>query len=186
MGVGRGKGEACAFAKALARQDGATWRTKEPENLGSTRGGLFKRMEPTAAMNMQMTQIKFLGVIFLVMALPMMAADSAKLALPSRSQVEWQNAGIGIFVHWAPNVYQGTEGDDLSTPRASINPDRFDAHKIAAAAKSANAGYLIFVAKHVGGYCAWQTDTTDYSLKTSPWKNGRGDMVGELAKLEYD
>lgn len=57
-------------------------------------------------------KIKFLGVIFLAMARPMMAADSAKLAVPSRAQVEWQNAGIGIFVHWAPNVYQGTEGDE--------------------------------------------------------------------------
>ena len=40
---------------------------------------------------------------------------------------------------------------------------------------------MIFVAKHSGGYCAWQTDTTDYSLKTSPWKDGKGDMVGDLA-----
>ena len=50
------------------------------------------------------------------------------------------------------------------------------------AVKAANAGYMIFVAKHVGGYCAWQTKTTDYSLKTSPWKQGQGDMLAELAK----
>ncbi len=100
---------------------------------------------------------------------------------PSRSQAEWLDAGIGIFVHWAPNVYQGTEGDNLSTPREKIDPDRFDAASIVAAAKSAKAGYLIFVAKHVGGYCAWQTETTDYCLKTSPWKNGKGDMVADLA-----
>jgi alpha-L-fucosidase len=34
----------------------------------------------------------------------------------------------------------------------------------------------------VGGYCAWQTRTTDYSLKTSPWKQGKGDILAELAK----
>ncbi len=104
------------------------------------------------------------------------------LPLPTPAQADWLDAKIGIFAHWAPNVYQGTEGDNLSTPRNQINPDRFDADQIARAAKSANAGYVIFVAKHVGGYCAWQTDTTDYSLKTSPWKNGAGDMVGDLAK----
>jgi alpha-L-fucosidase len=114
---------------------------------------------------------------------PMEAADAPpRLALPTASQAEWLDAGIGIFVHWAPNVYQGTEGDNLSTPREQINPDHFDAGRIVQAAKSANAGYLIFVAKHVGGYCAWQTATTDYSLKTSPWKGGHGDMVGELAQ----
>ena len=108
------------------------------------------------------------------------------LPVPSPAQAEWLDAGVGIFVHWAPNVYQGTEGDNLSTPRDRINPDRFDAAKIVQAAKSARAGYLIFVAKHAGGYCAWQTDTTDYSIKTSPWKNGRGDLVGDLAQACHE
>ncbi len=111
-----------------------------------------------------------------------LSAKAADIALPTPEQAEWLDAGIGIFVHWAPNVYQGTEGDNLSTPANQINPDRFEANAIVRAAKSANAGYLIFVAKHIGGYCAWQTDTTDYSLKASPWKHGRGDMVGELAR----
>ena len=115
-------------------------------------------------------------------ALATQAADQPRLPLPTPEQAEWLNAQIGIFIHWAPNVYQGGEGDNLSTPRDQINPDRFDAARIVRAAKSAGAGYIIFVAKHVGGYCAWQTDTTDYSLKTSPWKNGQGDMVGDLAQ----
>jgi len=110
------------------------------------------------------------------------AAAQPELPLPTRSQAEWLDAGIGIFMHWAPNVYQGSEGDNLSTAREKINPDRFDAAKIAQAIKAAHAGYVIFVAKHVGGYCAWQTETTDYSLKTSPWRGGTGDMVGDLAK----
>ena len=93
-----------------------------------------------------------------------LSAAPPQLPLPSPAQADWLDAGIGIFVHWLPNVYQGGEGDNLSTPREKINPDRFDAGKIVAASKSANAGYLIFVAKHVGGYCAWQTGTTDYSF----------------------
>jgi alpha-L-fucosidase len=111
------------------------------------------------------------------------AADStAGLPLPTPQQVAWHEVGVGLFFHWAPNVYQGGEGDNLSTPRDKINPDRFDAGQWVQAVKAANAGYLIFVAKHVGGYCAWQTKTTDYSLKTSPWKQGQGDMLAELAK----
>ena len=87
-----------------------------------------------------------------------------------------------MFFHWAPNVYQGGESDNLSTPREKINPDRFNADRWVDVAKAAHARYIIFVAKHVGGYCCWQTKTTDYSLTTSPWKAGKGDMVGELAK----
>ncbi len=110
------------------------------------------------------------------------AESAADLPLPTPQQVAWHEAGVGLFFHWAPNVYQGGEGDNLSTPRDKINPDRFDADQWVQAVKAANAGYMIFVAKHVGGYCAWQTKTTDYSLKTSPWKQGQGDMLAELAK----
>ena len=110
------------------------------------------------------------------------AESTANLPVPSPQQIAWHEAGVGLFFHWAPNVYQGTEGDNLSTPREKINPDRFDAGQWVRAVKAANAGYMIFVAKHVGGYCAWQTRTTDYSLKTSPWKQGQGDMLAELAK----
>jgi alpha-L-fucosidase len=125
--------------------------------------------------------MKLLLAAILAISSTALAAAQPTLPRPSPEQAEWLDAGVGIFVHWAPNVYQGSEGDDLSTPSDKINPDKFDATKIAAAAKSAGAGYLIFVAKHGGGYCAWQTDTTDYSLKTSPWKSGRGDMVADLA-----
>ncbi len=115
-------------------------------------------------------------------SLAAIASAQPRLPLPTRSQAEWLDAGIGVFVHWSPSVYQGTQGDNLSTPANRIDPDRFDAAKIVRAAKSAGAGYLIFVAKHIGGYCAWQTDTTDYSLRTSPWRHGKGDMVGDLAE----
>ncbi|MGA2863719.1 MAG: alpha-L-fucosidase [Verrucomicrobiota bacterium] len=104
------------------------------------------------------------------------------LPVPTPQQVAWHEAGVGLFFHWAPNVYQGGEGDNRSTPRDQINPDRFSADQWVEAVKAANAGYMIFVAKHVGGYCAWQTKTTDYSLRTSHWKQGRGNMLAELAK----
>ncbi|MFZ1936684.1 MAG: alpha-L-fucosidase [Thermoguttaceae bacterium] len=101
---------------------------------------------------------------------------------PTSAQRKWQDMAFGMFFHWAPNVYQGGESDNLSTPREKINPDRFNADRWVDVAKAAHARYIIFVAKHVGGYCCWQTKTTDYSLTTSPWKAGKGDMVGELAK----
>jgi len=125
----------------------------------------------------------FLPLSFCALAFATRAGESpSPLPVPTPQQVAWHEAGVGLFFHWAPNVYQGTEGDNRSTPRDKINPDRFDAHQWVQAVKAANAGYMIFVAKHVGGYCAWQTRTTDYSLKTSPWKQGHGDMLAELAR----
>ena len=81
------------------------------------------------------------------------AGDPARPAgppVPTPEQVAWHEAGIGLFFHWAPNVYQGGEGDNLSTPRDRINPDRFDPQEWVEAVKAATGGYMIFVAKHVG------------------------------------
>jgi alpha-L-fucosidase len=125
--------------------------------------------------------------VLMVSSLSIGAAEPAiNIPLPTPEQVIWQEAGVGLFFHWAPNVYQGTEGDNRSTPRDQINPDHFQASQWVEAVKAANAGYMIFVAKHVGGYCTWQTATTDYSLKTSPWKQGQGDMLAELARACRD
>ncbi len=120
--------------------------------------------------------------VFALLMLPLaLLARAADVPLPTPQQIAWHEAGVGLFFHWAPNVYQGGEGDNLSTPRDRINPDRFDATQWVRAIKAANAGYLIFVAKHGGGYCAWQTRSTDYSLATSPWRQGKGDMLGDLS-----
>jgi len=42
--------------------------------------------------------------------------------------------------------------------------------------------YIVFVAKHVGGFCMWQTETTDYSMKSIPWRGGKGDVLADLAR----
>ncbi len=68
------------------------------------------------------------------------AEPAANIPVPTSQQVAWHEAGVGLFFHWAPNVYQGTEGDNRSTPRDQINPDRFNASQWVEAVKAANAG----------------------------------------------
>ncbi len=105
-----------------------------------------------------------------------------KPALPSPQQVQWQNMERTMFVHFAPNTWQGTELDNRSTPLARINPSKLDVNQWIDAAESFGAQMIIFVAKHVGGFCMWQTESTDYSIKNTPYKNGKGDVLDELAQ----
>ena len=123
---------------------------------------------------------KLLGVAVAACAVASVAL-SAGTPLPTEKQVEWSDAAVGVFVHWSPQVYQRGELDNNSTPLSQINPDLFDARAVVAAAKSIDAGYLVFVTKHLGGFCLWPTDTTPYSIKNTPYKGGKGDMVGEMA-----
>lgn len=112
--------------------------------------------------------------------LPQVELAGRSAAFPSADQLAWQDLEIGMFVHFAPNTFQDKEGDDLSTPLSAINPD-IDTDNWAECAVNLGARYIVFVAKHAGGFCMWQTKTTKYSIANTPWKGGNGDVLGDLA-----
>jgi alpha-L-fucosidase len=107
---------------------------------------------------------------------------SAKLAAPTADQAAWQDLEIGMFVHIAPNTWQEKEYDDLSTPLSAINPAQLDTDQWADCARSLGARYIVAVAKHAGGFCMWQTETTDYGIRNTPWRGGKGDVMADLSR----
>ena len=104
-----------------------------------------------------------------------------RLALPTPDQIAWQDLEVGMFAHFAPNTWQDKESDDLSTPLSAINPAKLDTDQWARTALSLGAKYIVFVAKHQGGFCSWQTQTTEYSIRNTPWRGGKGDIVADIA-----
>lgn len=111
----------------------------------------------------------------------LLSLRSSAPARPTPQQVAWQRMEMGMFVHFAPNTWQGQEYDDRSTPLSRINPSQLDTDQWVQVARDVGARYIVLVAKHVGGFCLWQTDTSDYSIKSTPWKGGKGDIVADLA-----
>ncbi len=107
--------------------------------------------------------------------------ETVRLATPSTSQLAWQDLEIGMFIHFAPNTWQNSQCDNLSTPLAAIAPDRLSVAQWVDVAEAMCARYIIFVAKHVGGFCMWPTTTTSYNIAQTPWRGGGGDVCGELA-----
>ncbi|MEX2564591.1 MAG: alpha-L-fucosidase, partial [Cyclobacteriaceae bacterium] len=85
------------------------------------------------------------------------------------------------FVHFGPASY--IQSDMMAVPAADIfNPSKLDAEQWVKAAQSFGAKHIVLTAKHHNGYCLWPTKTTDYSVKSSPWKDGKGDVVAEFVK----
>lgn len=103
-------------------------------------------------------------------------------AIPSPEQAAWQDLELGMFIHFAPNTWNNKEYDDLTVPLNQINPARLDTDQWVQVAESMGARYIVFVAKHVGGFCWWPTVTTDYSVKSIPWRNGQGDVMRDLSE----
>ncbi len=128
------------------------------------------------------TRRRFLGSSLAVAAAAQMPAFAAgpQLALPTADQLAWQDLEVGMFIHFAPNTWQDKEGDNLSTPLSAINP-QIDTDNWAQCAVNLGARYIVFVAKHIGGFCMWQTQTTTYSIAHTPWKNGKGDVLEDLS-----
>jgi alpha-L-fucosidase len=119
----------------------------------------------------------------LLSAGPQAAPDPASaLARPSAVQLEWADLELGMFVHLAPQTWQDRESDDLSTSPAEIDPALLDTEQWADVAASMGARYVVFVAKHEGGFCWWPTDTTDFGVKSSPWRGGKGDVLADLSR----
>lgn len=122
-----------------------------------------------------------LAVLLPTIGLSLGASRPNQTARPSPQQRAWQDLGVGMFIHFAPNTWQDKEYDDLSTPMSAINPVRLDTDQWVDTADKMGAKYIVFVAKHAGGFCMWQTGTTDYSIKSTPWRGGKGDVVADLA-----
>ncbi|MCX5691522.1 MAG: alpha-L-fucosidase, partial [Planctomycetota bacterium] len=111
---------------------------------------------------------------------PAPASSTASLPLPTAAQIAWHQLEFGMFIHIAPQTWQGRETDDLSTPLSAMNPEKLDTDAWVSVAESMGAKYIVFVAKHEGGFCWWQTDTTDWSVKNIPWRGGKGDVLADL------
>jgi alpha-L-fucosidase len=96
---------------------------------------------------------------------------------PSPQQVQWQDLEFGVIIHFGTNTFLDREwGDGTADPKL-FNPTHVEAEQWMRAIKASGAKYVVLVAKHHDGFCLWQTEQTDYSVKSSPWLNGKGDLV---------
>ncbi|SFE04361.1 alpha-L-fucosidase [Paenibacillus catalpae] len=102
--------------------------------------------------------------------------------LPTEHQLLWQDFELGFFCHFGMNTFCDQEwGDGSDSPRI-FNPTELDARQWVRTAKRAGFRYFVLTAKHHDGFCLWPTLTTDYSVASSPWKEGDGDVVKECAE----
>ena len=125
------------------------------------------------------------GLLMIASTVSMAWAQNFVDVKPSPQQVEWQDLEFGVIVHFGTNTYLDREwGDGTASPQV-FNPTQFNPEQWLRAAKAAGARYVVLVAKHHDGFCLWPTAETDYSVKSSPWENGKGDVVESVADAAH-
>jgi len=115
-------------------------------------------------------------------AAPRAAAPAAWGAVPAPRQWRWHGREQYAFVHFSMNTFTDKEWGYGDEDPKLFNPTDFDPNQIVAAAQAGNLRGLILTAKHHDGFCLWPTPLTEHCIRNSPYKGGKGDIVGELAE----
>lgn len=102
--------------------------------------------------------------------------------VPNYKQLSVQDMETYAFIHYSLNTYTDEEWGYGNESLQLFNPSKLDARQWARTCKAAGMKGIIFTAKHHCGFCMWPSAYTEYSVKNTPWKNGEGDVVRELAE----
>ena len=85
------------------------------------------------------------------------------------------------FIHYSLNTYTNQEWGFGNEDLSLFNPSDLDCRQWARVCKQSGMRGIIFTAKHHCGFCMWPSAYTEYSVKNTPWKDGKGDVVREMA-----
>ena len=111
-------------------------------------------------------------------------AQSPRDTLPTPAQIQWSDAEIGVLFHLDMQVFEPTYNFranwNYHPSLSKFNPRELSTDQWIRAAKSAGAKYAILVAKHGSGFSLWPTKAHGYSVKNTPWRNGKGDIVKDF------
>jgi len=134
-----------------------------------------------------MRKILFLCLI-ITGCMPPGTEPEAILPLPSESQLAYQEMEFNGFVHFNMNTFSNMEWGYGNESPALFDPTDLDCEQWVKTMKEAGMKGVVLTAKHHDGFCLWPSKYTEHSVKNSPWKDGKGDVVRDLADAcrKYD
>jgi alpha-L-fucosidase len=105
----------------------------------------------------------------------------AASVVPSPRQLRWQELELTAFFHFGINTFSNREWGDGKEDITQFNPKDLNADQWIRTVKDAGFKQVIITAKHHDGFCLWPSKYTAHSIKNTPYKNGKGDIVKEVA-----
>ena len=113
---------------------------------------------------------------------PAVSAPAAVEPVPHQRQIDWQEQEFIAFIHFGINTFNDVEWSDGTSPASGFNPTELDTDQWMRAYKAAGMRMVIITAKHHDGFTLWPSTTApNYSVAAAPWKDGKGDLVADIA-----
>ena len=100
--------------------------------------------------------------------------------IPSERQKIWQEMEYYAFIHFNMNTFTNLEWGYGNESPSTFNPTELDTDQWARIIKESGMKGIVITAKHHDGFSLWPSNYTEHSVKNSPWKNGKGDLIKEL------
>jgi len=108
-------------------------------------------------------------------------AEKAAKVLPRANQTDWMRLERTFFLHFGVNTFNGVEWGSGREDPSIFNPKELDANQWLDAMQKFGGKMIVLVCKHHDGFCMWPTRYTAHSVAASPWRDGKGDEVREVA-----
>jgi alpha-L-fucosidase len=131
---------------------------------------------------MKYTYVALLFAALLSCSRKEVAPPAPMSAVPAPNQLAWHEMELNAFVHFTTNTFTGKEWGYGDEKPSIFNPTEYNADQWVSTFKDAGFKGVILTCKHHDGFCLWPSKYTEHTVKNSPFKNGEGDVVRDVAE----